>query len=176
MREEAAERERDEHYDDIRPVIPTKQEWRVKKKANTPALTTSDDDMDLLDGIEFPLVKDGSPSLTGMDINIVFTLPAESRGAEEEVAQMCLSPKEAVFEKTGESSQHMMLLYIWGHINGEPISRMLIDGGATINLMPYSIFKKLGREDDELVKTMLTLTVWGATRWRPGISSPWSSP
>jgi hypothetical protein len=69
-----------------------------------------------------------------------------------------------------------MLLYIWGHINGEPISRMLIDGGATINLMPYSIFKKLGREDDELVKTMLTLTVRGATRWRPGISSPWSSP
>jgi hypothetical protein len=82
MREEAAEKERDEHYNDIRPVIPTKQEWRVKKKANTPALTTSDDDMDLLDDIEFPLIKDGSLSLTGMDINIVFTLPAKSRGAE----------------------------------------------------------------------------------------------
>jgi hypothetical protein len=30
---------------------------------------------------------------------------------------------------------------------------MLIDGNATINLMLYSIFKKLGQEDDELVKT-----------------------
>jgi hypothetical protein len=30
---------------------------------------------------------------------------------------------------------------------------MLVDGGAAINLMSYSIFKKLGREDDELVKT-----------------------
>jgi hypothetical protein len=34
---------------------------------------------------------------------------------------------------------------------------MLVDGGAAINLMPYSIFKKVGREDDELVKTNLTL-------------------
>jgi hypothetical protein len=34
---------------------------------------------------------------------------------------------------------------------------MLIDGGATINLMSYFIFKKLGREDDELMKTNLTL-------------------
>jgi hypothetical protein len=48
-------------------------------------------------------------------------------------------------------------LYIQGHIDGKPISRMLIDGGTAINLMPYSIFKKLGREDDELVKTNLTL-------------------
>jgi hypothetical protein len=34
---------------------------------------------------------------------------------------------------------------------------MLIDDGATINLMSYSIFKKLGSEDDELVKTNLIL-------------------
>jgi hypothetical protein len=34
---------------------------------------------------------------------------------------------------------------------------MLIDGGAAVNLMSYSIFKKLGREDDELVKTNLML-------------------
>jgi hypothetical protein len=34
---------------------------------------------------------------------------------------------------------------------------MLIDGGAAVNLMPYSVFKKLGREDDELMKTNLML-------------------
>jgi hypothetical protein len=34
---------------------------------------------------------------------------------------------------------------------------MLIDGGAAINLMSYFVFKKLGREDDELMKTNLTL-------------------
>jgi hypothetical protein len=32
MREEVAEKERDEHFNDIRPVILTNQEWRVKEK------------------------------------------------------------------------------------------------------------------------------------------------
>jgi predicted aspartyl protease len=70
---------------------------------------------------------------------------------------MCLSPKEAVFKKPKGSSQHMKLLYVRGHINGRPISQMLIDGGASIYLLSYSIFKKFGREDNELVKTNLTL-------------------
>jgi hypothetical protein len=50
---------------------------------------------------------------------------------------------------------------------------MLVDDGASINLMTYSIFKKLGREDNELVKTNLTLNgVVGVTRWRARVSSP----
>jgi hypothetical protein len=134
----------------------------VKEKANTLTPTTSDDDMDLLDDDEAPLIKDRSPPPTSMDVNMVFTLPTEFRGAEEEVAQMCLSPKEVVFEKPEESSQHLKPLYVRGHICGKPISRMLIDGGATVNLMLCSIFKKLGWKDDELMKTNLTLNgVWG---------------
>jgi hypothetical protein len=89
--------------------------------------------MDLLDDDESPLIKDGSPPPIDMDINLVFTLPTDFRGAEEEVTQMCLSPKEAMFEKPEESSQHMKSLYVRGHIDGRPISRMLIDSGAAIN-------------------------------------------
>jgi hypothetical protein len=75
---------------------------------------------------------------------------------------MCLGPKEVVFEKPEESSQHLKSLYIQGHIDGKSIFRMLIDGGAVVNLMLYSIFMKLEREDDELVKTNLMLNgVWG---------------
>jgi hypothetical protein len=48
---------------------------------------------------------------------------------------MCLSPKEAVFEKPEESSQHMKPLYVRGHIDGRPISRMLINGDVAVNLM-----------------------------------------
>jgi hypothetical protein len=76
MREEAAEKERDEYFNIIRSVIPMKQEWRVKEKVDTLAPTTSNDDMDLLDDDEAPLTKDGSPPPTGMDINMVFMLPA----------------------------------------------------------------------------------------------------
>jgi hypothetical protein len=69
---------------------------------------------------------------------------------------MCLVPKEVMFEKPEESSQHLKPLYIQGHINGMPISRMLIDDSAAVNLMPNSIFKELGRVDDKLVKINLT--------------------
>jgi hypothetical protein len=86
IREEAAEKERDKHFNNIRPVIPTKQEWRVKEKVDAPAPMTSYDDMDLLDDNEALLIKDGSLPSTDMDINIVFMLPAEFRGVEKEVA------------------------------------------------------------------------------------------
>jgi hypothetical protein len=86
LREDAAEKERDEHFNTIQPMFLTKQEWRVKEKANTPALMASDDDIDLLDDDKSLLTKDMSPSPTCMDINMVFTLLAEFRGAEEEVA------------------------------------------------------------------------------------------
>jgi hypothetical protein len=161
MREDMAEKERHKYFNIIWPVIPTKQEWRAKEKVDTPAPTTSDNDMDLLDDNEAPLIKDGSPPPTGMDINMVFTLLAEFRGVEEEVAQMCLSPNDTKFGKPEESSQYLKPLYIWGQIGGKPVSRMLIDGGAAVSLMPYSVFKKLGREDDELVKTNLTLNSVG---------------
>jgi hypothetical protein len=70
---------------------------------------------------------------------------------------MCLSPKEAMFKKSEESSQHFKPLYIRGHNDGMPISRKLIDGNTAVNLMLYAMLKKLGQEDDELVKTNLML-------------------
>jgi hypothetical protein len=74
LREEAPEKERDEYFNSIQPMFPVKQEWRVKEKADTPAPTTSDDNMDLLDDGESPLIKDGSPPLTSMNIDMVFML------------------------------------------------------------------------------------------------------
>jgi hypothetical protein len=148
----------------------------VKVKANTPTPTTSDDNMDLLNDDEASLIKDGSLPPTGMEINMVFTLQVEFKGAEEEVTQMCLGPKEAIFDKLEESSQHLKPLYVRRHINDKPISRMLIDGGTVVNLMSYSVLQKLGREDNELVKPNLTLNgVGGGNLMEARVSSPSSS-
>jgi hypothetical protein len=38
---------------------------------------------------------------------------------------------------------------------------MLINGGTAVNLMSYSVFKKLGRKDNELVETKLTINGLG---------------
>jgi hypothetical protein len=93
-------------------MIPLKQEWRMKERTIMPALTTFDDDMDLLDDDEFPLIKDGSLPPIDMDINMVFTLSVDFKGVKEEIIQMCLGPKEAIFKKPKESSQHLKSLYI----------------------------------------------------------------
>jgi hypothetical protein len=84
----------------------------LRVERHTPALTTSNDDMDLLDDDESPLIKDRSPATIGMDIKMVFMLSAEFRGVDEEIAQLCLGPNEVMFEKPEESSQHLKLLYI----------------------------------------------------------------
>jgi hypothetical protein len=40
-----------------------------------------------------------------------------------------------------------------GHINGKPVNNMLVDSETMVNLMPYSLYKKLGEIDEELIKT-----------------------
>ena len=53
----------------------------------------------------------------------------------------------------------MKALYTRGHVNGKSIfSRMLMDGGAIVNLMPYSLYKKLGGKDEKLIKTNMTVS------------------
>jgi hypothetical protein len=166
LREEVA-KDRDEHFNVIRPMILANPEWRVEEKTSVHSLTASDDDMDLLDDDESPLIMDGSPPPASLDVNMVFTLPAEFRGAEEEIAQLCLGPKEAMFENPEELSQRLKSSYVQGHIDGWLISRMLIDSSAVINLMSYSLFRKLGREDGELVKTNPTLNGGGGGGGQP---------
>jgi hypothetical protein len=40
---------------------------------------------------------------------------------------------------------------------------MLVDGGAIVNLMPFSLYKKLGGQDDNLIKTnMMVFGVGGS--------------
>jgi hypothetical protein len=157
LREKAAKKERDEHFNTIQPMILTKQEWRVKEKIIIPTLIASNDNMDLLDDDESLLIKDGSPPPTSMDINMVFTQSVKFRGVDEEIAPLCLGPKEAMFEKPKEFSQHLKSLYVRGHIDRWLVFRMLVDDGAAVNLMSYSVFQKLGREDNELMKTDLRL-------------------
>src|SRR3954462_4419155 len=73
------------------------------------------------------------------------------------MAHLDFGPKNAIFEKPKEPMTHLRPLYLKGHINGSPVSRMLVDGGAVVNLMPYSVFKKLGLNEAELINTNMVL-------------------
>ncbi len=113
---------------------------------------TPEDDEEMVD-------FENTPVREGVDMNMVYYLPAEFRAVDEEgeVAQLDFGPKNAIFEKPKEPVNHLKPLYIRGHINGSPVARMLVDGGAVVNLMPYSVFKKLKLNEDDLMKTNMVL-------------------
>jgi hypothetical protein len=102
---------------------------------------------------------DYSSSLEQMnlEINVVHLFVDGSVPTEEDLAHLDFGPKDAIFQKPKDTDNHLKALYMRGHINGKPMSRMLVDGGAIVNLMPYSLFKKLGGSDEELVKTNMTV-------------------
>jgi hypothetical protein len=63
-----------------------------------------------------------------------------------------------VFEKPENPGAHMKPLFIWGHLDGMSIGHMLFDGGASINILPLSLFKKLGHVEGDLKRTNLSFT------------------
>ena len=54
--------------------------------------------------------------------------------------------------------RHLRPLYIKAYIDGWLISRVLIDGGAIMNVMPVGILKKLGKTQNDLNETNMKMT------------------
>ena len=48
-----------------------------------------------------------------------------------------------------------------GFIDGKPMTKMLVDGGAAVNLMPYTTFPKLGKDHGDLLETYMMLKDFG---------------
>jgi hypothetical protein len=53
---------------------------------------------------------------------------------------------------------HMKPLFIQGHLDGMLIGHMVVDGGASVNILPLSLFKKLGHIEGDLRCTDLSLS------------------
>jgi hypothetical protein len=118
------------------------------KSASDPA---PEDDEELVD-------YSSSPERMNLDINVIHMSMDGYGLSEEDVAHLDFGPKEAILQKPIATENHLKALYMKEHINGKPISRMLVDGGVIVNLMSYSLFKKLGGSDDELIKTNMTIS------------------
>jgi hypothetical protein len=95
-------------------------------------------------------------------INMVFILPPEFYAPDRKelpVAQLDFGSHPVIFEKPREKNyKHLKALYLKGYINGHPVNRMLVDTGAAVNIMPYSVLRRLGRSTEDLIKTNITLS------------------
>ena len=53
---------------------------------------------------------------------------------EEAMAQLNLEPLPATFEKPeDEKRQHLKALFLKGFVDGNPVTKMLVDGDAAVN-------------------------------------------
>ncbi|CAL2257736.1 unnamed protein product [Prunus armeniaca] len=59
---------------------------------------------------------------------------------------------------TKKMSSHLKPLYVGAHFDGVPVSKVLVDMGATVNILPASIMRKLKKGSDELIPTETTVS------------------
>ena len=78
---------------------------------------------------------------------------------EEMVAKLTLI-QQAIFDKPVKH-RHLKALYVKCFIDEKPMSKMLVHGGASVNLIPYTTFRKLGKGPDDLIETDMMLTDFG---------------
>jgi hypothetical protein len=85
---------------------------------------------------------------------------------------LALGVERVVFENPDEQGQHMKPLYIKGHLDREPVNRMLVDGSACVNIMMYAVFEKLGHKEHDLMRNNMTLSgFWSEASEAKGIIS-----
>jgi len=53
-----------------------------------------------------------------------------------------------MFEKPSvDERQHIKALFVKGRVDAQPMSKILVVGGAAINVMPYTVYRKFVKGD-----------------------------
>ena len=68
--------------------------------------------------------------------------------------------QQTIFDKPVRH-RHLKALYVKCLVDEKPMGKMLVDGGASVNLMPYTTFRKLGKGPRDLIETDMMLKDFG---------------
>jgi hypothetical protein len=106
-----------------------------------------------------PTKTDGTSSV---GTNMMFVLPPKFYAPDRKelpVTQLDFGPQPVIFVKPrGRNYKHLKALYLKGYINGHLVNKMLVDTGAAVNIMPYSVLHRLGHSTEDLIKTNVMLS------------------
>ena len=104
---------------------------------------------------------------------MAFLLPSEFRASVdeevysdfneseyEEIVAKLMVVQQAIFDKPVRH-RHLKALYMKGLVDRKLMNKMLVDEGASINLMPYTTFHKLGKGLEDLMATDMMLKDFG---------------
>ena len=61
--------------------------------------------------------------------------------------------EKVILEKpTEEMTRHIRPNYVLEHFNGKPVSKVLVDNGSVVNVIPLRMLGALGRNIDDLIE------------------------
>ena len=59
-----------------------------------------------------------------------------------------------------EMTRHIKPLYIRAHLNGRPVSKVLIDNGSMVNVMPLRMLRALKRRIIDLIEIEVIMSIF----------------
>ena len=66
-----------------------------------------------------------------------------------------------ILEKpTVETTRHIRPLYVRAHFNDKPMSKVLVDNGSTVNVMPLRMLRALGRGIGDLIEIVVYMSAF----------------
>jgi hypothetical protein len=165
IKEKKRGEEHNKWFNQAQPMIGVKQAWWEKRLTREERSGDSGTDESTADPKDVVVVEDmGGDGVTAlsdastMDVNMVFVIPAKFHTPRGEVAELAVGADRAMFEKPSRVGKHMKPFYIKGHLDDKLMGRMMVDGGTSVNIMPLSVFKKLGHVKGDLKQTNLSLS------------------
>ena len=70
-------------------------------------------------------------------------------------------PQKVILEKPFvEMTRHIKPLYVRAHLNGRSVSRVLIDNGSAVNVMPLRMLRALGRSINDLIEIEVVVSAF----------------
>ncbi|XP_050116057.1 uncharacterized protein LOC126593931 [Malus sylvestris] len=111
---------------------------------------------------EFQLTTHQPSSLDGdvvaeetTQVDFVTTPEDESTNGDDKLK----TALDILFPRSSSTNlQHLKPLYVTAHIERYPVSKVFVDRGATVNIMPINIMKALRRSNDELIPSGITMS------------------
>ena len=81
-------------------------------------------------------------------------------GVSIESSEECRPQKVILKKPSVEMTRHIKPLYIRAHLNGRPVSKVLIDNGLVVNVMPLRMLRALGRSINDMIEIEVTVSAF----------------
>ena len=88
-------------------------------------------------------------------------------GVTIESSEEC-KPQKVILEKPSvEMTRHIKPLFVAAHLNGRPVSKVLIDNGSTVNVMSLRMLRALGMSIGDRIETKVVVSAFTREYPRP---------